>query len=188
MLNKSRFQQVIAGLTLLCTPLVLIAGGYVELPRNFGDLEMGMSEKKFTDLTGVTPEMCAICIEKETFATLSRGQLYNLDAEGDGADVFFFEGKLYLVSVGTVDKDFFSVNEDFETQFGGPGKKLGTFNGVAKLKWEDPNSIVTLNYHVKQRRVFSVNYYDWDLKQDRDWRESQAIELAKQQAKTLVMD
>ena len=188
MQKKSCFQIVIAGLVLLNTPFLTFAGGYVELPRSFGALEMGMSEKNFITLTGVTPESCAICIKKETFATLSRGQLYNLEADGDGADVFFYDGKLYLISVSTIAKDLSSINEDFENEFGGPGIKIGTFNEVSKLKWEDQNSVVTLNYHEKDKRVFSVNYYDWEIKQDRDWRESQAIEAAKQRAKTVVMD
>jgi len=188
MLKKSCFQTVIAGFVMLCSPFVTFAGGYVELPRSFGALEMGMSEKDFIRLTGITPENCAICIKNETFTTLSRGQLYNLEADGDGADVFFYDGKLYLISVSTADKDLFSLNEDFENEFGGPGIKLGTFNDVSKLKWEDQNSVVTLNYHKKDKRVFSVNYYDWDIKQDRDWRESQILEAAKKAAKTVVMD
>jgi len=188
MQKKSYFQSVITCLALLFTPLLTIAGGYVELPRNFGALEMGMSEKSFITLTGITPESCAICIKKETFATLSRAQLYNLEADGDGADVFFYDGKLYLISVGTVAKNLSSINEDFENEFGGPGINIGTFNDVTKLKWEDQNSFVTLNYHEKDKRVFSVNYYDWEIKQDRDWRESQALEAAKQPATTVVMD
>jgi len=188
MLNKSCFQSVIVGSALLFAPLLTLAGGYVELPRSFGALEIGMSEKDFTRLTGVKPEHCVICIKNETFTTLSQGQLFNLDADGEGADVFFYDGKLYLISISTKSKDLFSINEDFENEFGGPGVNLGTFNDVSKLKWEDQNSVVTLNYHTKNKRVFSVNYYDWDIKQDRDWRESQILEAAKQAAKTVVLD
>ena len=192
MLKKLGFQRVTSVFallfTLFCIPLTSFAGGYVELPRTFGTLEMGMSAKDFTKLTGVRPEFCAICIKKESFVTLSRGQLYSLDAEGEGADVFFFENKLYLISVSTMDKDFTTINEDFENEFGGPGKKLKPLNDVAKLKWEDTNSVIMLNYHKTDKRVFSVNYYDWDIKQERDWRETQALELEKKQAKTLVMD
>lgn len=188
MLNRSCFQIVTASLVLLCAPLLTLAGGYVELPRNFGELAMGMSEKDFKRLTGVTPESCAICIGKETFATLSQGQLYNLDADGEGADVFFYNDKLYLISISTKNKDLLSINEDFENEFGGPGKKLGPFNDVEKLKWEDDNSFITLNYHKKNKLVFSVNYYDWDIKQERDWREAQALEAERQAAKTVVLD
>jgi len=166
------------GLLLLATSISSFAGGYIELPRSLGDLEMGMSEKTFTKLTSVHPATCAICIDRETFATLSRGQLYKINAEGDGADIFFYEDKLYLISIGSLVKDLFTAKEYLESEFGGPGQKLGTFNDVSKLKWEDSNSVITLNYHAKTKTVFSINYYDWELKQERDWRESQAQEAA----------
>ena len=188
MLKKSNFQRLIIGFSLFFGSFTVFAGGYVELPRTFGALEMGMDVKEFTELTGATPEFCAICIKKESFVTLSRGQLYKIDAEGEGADVFFYENKLYLISVSTKNKDFFTINEDFENEFGGPGKKIKASNAVAKLKWEDTNSVIMLNYHKTNKQVFSVNYYDWDIKQERDWRETQTLALEKKQAKTLVMD
>ena len=186
--QKSNFLCVFIGLSLFFTSFLTFAGGYVELPRHFGDLEMGMSSKTFSQLTGLTPESCAICIKKESFITLSREQLFSLDAEGEGADIFFYENKLYLISVSPMNKDFVILNEDLESEFGGPGKKIKPEYNVAKLKWEDTNSVIMLNFHKNNKHVFSVNYYDWDIKQERDWRESQMIELEKKQAKTLVMD
>lgn len=182
-MSKNAF---IPSFALILLAASVFAGGYVELPREFGALSIGMSEKKFTRITGVSPESCAICIKKESFASLSREELAELEVDGDGADIFFYDKKLYLISLGTISKDLFAIKEEFEQEFGGPGKKIPAMNDVAKLKWEDQHSIVTINYHEKENRVFSVNYFDWDLQQERDWREAQAREEALKRAKTLV--
>jgi len=163
------------------------AGGYVELPRSFGSLEIGMSERAFSRLTNITPERCAICIDNETFASLSAEQLDAIDIDANGADVFFYDKKLYLISFGAFNKDLFGVKEEFEHQFGGPGKKLVPVNDVAKIKWEDQNSVATINYHATRKNVFSINHYDWDTKQERDWRESQARENNKKKSKTVAI-
>lgn len=162
-------------LTLFCSNL--IAGGYTQLPRNIGPIEIGMSKAAFIRLTHVTPEPCPICIKGESFATLDAEILNRLDAGdtgGDGADFFFYNDKLYHIAAGTAIKDLFLAREEFEHMFGGPGKETRQKNGSSVLLWEDTNTVITLNYHPTTNEVFSVNYYDWNLKEERDWRESLA--------------
>ena len=152
-----------------------IAGGFTQLPRNLGPFEIGMSKAAFVKLTGSQPEHCPICIENESFATLGADKLNRLDAGdtgGDGADFFFYNDILYHIAAGTAVKDLFLAKQEFEHQFGGPGKESNQKNGSAALVWEDTGTVITLNYRPDENEVFSVNYYDWNLKEERDWRES----------------
>lgn len=150
------------------------AGGFTQLPRHFGPFEIGMTQSDFRKLTGVTPESCAICIRKESFATLDDVQLEKHDIEGEGGDFFFYDNKLYHIAIGPKDKDLFIAQEDYETQFG-PGKTIVN-NGIGILKWEDIGTVMTLNYHEREKEVYSFNIYDWNLKEERDWRESIAAD------------
>ena len=160
---------------MLACNVSLIAGGYTQLPRNLGPFEIGMSKSDFKALTNTTPESCPICIDNELFATLDSNALEKLDAGetgGDGTDFFFFNNKLYHISAGTAEKDLFTAQQDFEHQFGGPGKTSETSIGSSALVWEDNATVITLNYRTEDSEVFSVNFYDWNLKEERDWRES----------------
>jgi len=150
------------------------AGGFTQLPRNFGPFEVGMTRQDFSKLTGVQPESCAICIRKETFATIDEDQLNRFSINADGADFFFYDGKLYQIAIGPKDKDLFMAQQDYEDRFG-PGKPIKN-NGIGVLKWEDPGTMITLNFHAQDNEVYSINLYDWNLKEERDWRESIAME------------
>ena len=169
--------------TLILVPGLLIfsivsnvnAGGYTQLPRNFGPFEIGMTQAEFEKLTGAIPESCAICIRNETFATLDDVQLDRHSIEGEGADFFFYNNKLYHIAIGPREKDLFVAQQDYEDRFGGPGTPIKN-NGFGILKWEDPGTVITLNYHAQKNEVYSVNLYDWNLKEERDWRESIAME------------
>ncbi|MDH5256942.1 MAG: hypothetical protein OEX07_03010 [Gammaproteobacteria bacterium] len=164
-----------AFLTLFLFSNIATAGGYTQLPRNLGPFEIGMSKAAFIKLSKVQPEACPICIENETYATIDANKLKQLDAGdtgGDGADFFFFNNTLYHIAAGTSVKDLFLAKQEFESQFGGPGKESPQPNGSSALVWEDTGTVVTVNYRADDNEVFSVNYYDWNLKEERDWRES----------------
>ena len=153
----------------------VIAGGYTQLPRSMGPFEIGMSQAAFIKLTKSRPESCPICIEGETFSTLNADVLDRLDAGdtgGDGADFFFYNNKLYHIAAGSSIKDLFLARQEYEHQFGGPGKETSQANGSTALVWEDTGTVISVNYRTDDQEVFSVNYYDWNLKEERDWRES----------------
>jgi len=155
------------------------SGGFTHLPRNFGPFEVGMSTSEFTDVTGIKPEACPICIKNESFATMDADQLSrfdNTDTGGDGADFFFYGNKLYHISAGPEVKDLFLAKQEYEMLFGGPGTTIDQGNGSAIVKWEDSGTVITLNYRPDQNEVFSLNFFDWNLKEERDWRESIALE------------
>lgn len=161
----------------------VIAGGFTQLPRNFGPFEIGMSRDEFIKLTGIRPDSCVICINHERFATMTGQQLSRFDVDGDGADFFFYNNTLYQISIGPKEKDLFMAQQDYETRFGGPGK-ADKKNGINILKWEDPGTIITLNYRARENEIYSVNLYDWNLKEERDWRES----IAQDNAATAALD
>jgi len=151
------------------------AGGYTELPRNLGPFELGMQKSEFIRIAKIKPEACTICINNEYFATISADKLNQLnagDTGGDGADFFFYDDQLYHIAAGTPVRDLFLAKQDFEHQFSGPGKPTTLENGSAALIWEDNGTLISVNYRADADEVFSVNYYDWNLKEERDWRES----------------
>jgi hypothetical protein len=151
------------------------AGGFTHLPRSLGPFELGMSPEQFQRLTGVTPEPCPICIQKELFATLNgdrASRIANNTMIGDGVDFFFYENKLYHIGVSPAIKDLRGTRQEFSDVFGGQGKVVKTGNGTEQLRWEEPETVLTINYRPEDNEVFSVNYFDWNLKEERDWRES----------------
>ena len=154
---------------------IALAGGFTQLPRSMGPFEIGMSKAAFIKLTKTHPEACLSCIENETFATLDTNKLNQLDAGytgSDGADFLFYNDKLYHIATGTSVKNLFLATQEFERMFGGPGKESTQKNGSSALIWEDTETMISVNYHKDDNEVFSVNYYDWNLKEERDWRAS----------------
>jgi len=154
---------------------VCFAGGYSQLPRDFEPFTLGMLESEFISLTGVTPNHCLICIKKEKMATLDNRHISKYEFFEDqleGADFFFYESKLYRITTGSVTKDVFLARREYESLFGGPGQEIRHSNGTSAIKWDDNSTIITLNFRESDNLVYSVNYYDWNLKEERDWQHS----------------
>lgn len=177
MRNTRILKAIIPILVFAAFSVAVYAGGYTQLPRNFGPFEIGIKQNEFYKISGITPEPCAICIKNETFATLEENQLKRFNLEGDGADFFFYNDILYHIAIGPKVKDLFTAQQDYEERFGGPGIPIKT-KGIGIIKWEDPGTIITLNYHEQEKEVYSINIYDWNIKEERDWRESIAPEQA----------
>jgi len=154
------------------------AGGFTELSTKVGPFQLGMSSGGFRNITNISPEPCPICIDREQFASLSKDQALKIMPEfpvGSGIDFFFYNHKLYHISIGPSVNDVFLAKQDLEKQFG-PGKVEKQFNRNSLLKWQEQGVVITLNYNEISNEVFSINYYDKDMKAERDWRESQALE------------
>ena len=181
-------RQTIKSIGAICLAFIfsspVSAGGYTQLPRSMGPFEIGMTQAAFIKLTKTAPEPCPICIEGETFATIGATKLNRLNAGGtggDGADFFFYNDKLFHIAAGSAIKDLFLAKQEYENQFGGPGKEKKQANGSSSLIWEDTGTVISVNYRADDQEVFSVNYYDWNIKEERDWRES----IANQKTATL---
>ncbi|MDH5228614.1 MAG: hypothetical protein OEZ58_07000 [Gammaproteobacteria bacterium] len=165
----------------LCSFLLqtAMAGGFSQLPRALGPFELGMSGEQFEKLSGLKPEPCPICIKNENFATLNAKQVQrhvNSVDIGEGVDFFFYENKLYHIAVSPANKDVYVSKQEFSQIFGADGKLEDLGNGTVQMKWEDSNTVLTLNYRKEANEVFAVNYFDWNAKEERDWRESLLFE------------
>jgi len=150
------------------------AGGYTHLPREVGPFKLGMSTQDFQRITGISAEPCPICIKDEAYATLD-----NLTAHkhirdvrvGDGVDFFFYQDKLYHISISPAARDLFEAQQEFTAMFGNDGKQENRDNGTTEMRWEDGPTILTLNYRTDLNEAFAVNYYDLENKEARDFQE-----------------
>lgn len=176
MSTNTRRMRLFAGAFLIFFAVAAIAGGgLTQLPRAYGPFTLRMPASEFTVLTGVKPAPCAVCIEGELFASLDGRELRHLIPSfplEDGMDFFFYENKLYHFTLGADVKDLFLAQQAYSERFGGPGRIFEQDNGTAMMKWEDTGTVITANYRTMDEEVFALNYFDWDLKTERDWRES----------------
>ena len=144
------------------------AGGFTQFSTKVGPFQLGMSSSSFRKTSNISPEPCPICIDREQFASLSKDQALKIMPEfpvGSGIDFFFYNHKLYHISIGPSVNDVFLAKQDLEKQF----------NRNSLLKWQEQGVVITLNYNEISNEVFSINYYDKDMKAERDWLESQAL-------------
>ena len=166
----------ILGSLLYCQ--AILAGGAVgssEIPREYGPFKLGMTVSQFRQITGIQPEPCPICIEKETFATLSSRQMQRHvanDSNTKGVDFFFLNGELFQISRTPDVNKLFVAEKELSEKLGGAGQRQDQPNGISLLKWEDEATVVTMNFNDANDEVFSVNLLDWNLSQEREWRES----------------
>lgn len=168
---------------LFCLATQAFSGGFVQsedsLPRNFGPFKLGMSSKTFSQITGMQPEACPICIQGENFATLDHEQLRiftGQDLGARGIDLFFYNDTLYHIAVAPETSDVSMVTDEYSERFGSRGRMVNQGNGMAQLKWEDPQTLLTLNFRPEENEVFSVNFYDGALKQQRETHEALMFE------------
>jgi len=160
-------------------PALLSAGGYTHLPRDLGPFKLGMSASEFQQITSVAADACPICIPDEFYATLTREQAnQHIDSVriGDGVDFFFYKNKLYHISISPAASDLFEAQQEFTAMFGNDGKQESRQNGTAQMRWEDGPTVLTLNYRPEENIAFAVNYYDWNVKEDRDFQEKLIFE------------
>ncbi len=155
-------------------------GSTDELPRSYGPFVLGMDEEAFRKLTGVQPESCPICLEQETFANLSpqqAGRLIPAAADQpEGLDFFFLNGRLYHMISAPEFRNLFVARDEYHSRFGRAGRLVEDNAGTAMLRWADEGTVVTVNYRMDDNQVYAVNLYDYNLKEERDWRESLLFE------------
>lgn len=179
MRTKTFFSALLSVSVLFST--VAIAGGSLgltEIPRNYGPFKLGMSANAFSQLTGINPEACPICIEGEAFATLSGAQMKKFaSSEGNpnGADFFFLNGDLYQVSLTPENNEATVIKNQIAKRFSAPGSIQEESNGMSVAKWEDSTTVFSLNYSDANDEAFSINLVDWNLSQERAWLESIAL-------------
>lgn len=162
------------------------ADGITEIPRDYGPFKLGMSEAEFSRMTGITPEVCPVCLDRETFASVPGAQMQMFVSEHrntQGVDFFFLNGELYMIS-RTPDTPALNVVQEELSQFFGANGKMNTKpNGVSTLTWENETTLVTVSFNQANNEVFSVNVEDWNLSQEKAWRESIMVEQTADMAK-----
>lgn len=149
-----------------------------DIPRQIGQFQLGMSLTDFVQKTGIQAEPCAICIPGETFVPLDSSQLqkYAPGTNSQGMDFFFFNDSLYHIALTPNVQDLSLTQDAIEQFIGKTGELEETGNGLAQLKWNDPETLVTLNFRPETRESYAINFYDWNLLQERQWRESLLFE------------
>ncbi len=136
------------------------------LPRSFGAFTLGMSVEEFHKLTGVKPSSCPVCVTGELFATLNSDQALRhtpSDLIGHGIDFFFYDGRLYQMAIAPPAQAAAQARNDFVEFFGPPAPPESRGNGIARLKWQSPNTLLTLSYHTALDQAFVINFYDASL-------------------------
>ena len=145
------------------------------LPRNYGPFKLQMSAERFASLTKVQPEFCPVCITGELYASLNSEQAKQFIKgfpPNEGMDFFFYQGKLFHMTMAPEFSDLQQARNRYTQMFGNNGKAVDQKNGTSMLKWEDKGTLITVNYSNDDETVFAVNLYDWGLKKERDWQES----------------
>lgn len=149
--------------------------GLTDIPRNYGPFKLGMNVKEFSQITGIIPGTCPICIEGEAFATLNDTQMRKLVSEernANGADFFFLNGELYQVSLTPENNEASTIKDQIARRFSAPAAVAEEPNGMSVAKWEDGTTVFSLNFSDANNEAFSMNLTDWNLSQERAWLES----------------
>lgn len=155
------------------------AGGLMDVSRNYGPFNLGMSNTQFTKITGIEATNCPICVNSETFVALDKQQAQKHipeDKNANGVDFFFLNDHLYLISHTPDTPSLFNVREEISASFGNPDSRKVASNGVSVLTWKDEETIITVNYNDINEEVFSVEIKDEKLSKKRDILEAILIE------------
>ncbi|MDH5216761.1 MAG: hypothetical protein OEX19_03640 [Gammaproteobacteria bacterium] len=155
------------------------AGGLVDISRDYGPFNLGMSNMQFTKITGIEATNCPICVSGETFVALDMQQARKHipeDENVNGVDFFFLNEHLYLISRTPDSPSLFKVREEISASFGNPDSRKVASNGVSILAWRDEDTIISVNYDDINEEVFSVETKDSTLSKKRDILEAILIE------------
>ena len=155
------------------------AGGLVDISRDYGPFNLGMSNMQFAKITGIEASNCPICVNGETFVALDKQQAQKHipeDQNANGVDFFFLNDHLYLISRTPDSPSLFRVREEINASFGNPDSRQVTSNGVSILTWTDEETIVSVNYNDFNEEVFSIETKDKILSKKRDILEAILIE------------
>lgn len=124
-----------------------------ELPRGYGDIELGMSLETVKDLLGLSPDFNYRGEPDVTMRPLDKQEL--IDCEGvlfiDRAFFQFEDEKLYLI-IMMMDQEYidhFSIYSAFLKKYGEPA-----FLNPSKANWENDDIIISLE------RPLSIKYMD----------------------------
>ncbi|MDH4274064.1 MAG: hypothetical protein OEW08_03395 [Gammaproteobacteria bacterium] len=161
---------------LLFAPLAEAGGGSADLPRALGVFKLRMTVDEFARVARVTPQRCTDCANSELYASLNAAQVRQLMPDlrdNAGMDFFFFENRLYHIGLGVESSDLAAVRKEYSALYGS-GQTYHLKNATSYIKWEDGGTLVTANYQTANEQVFALNYFDWDIKAERDFRVSVA--------------
>lgn len=134
-----------------------------ELPRNFGPFPLGMTTTEFKKVTGIEPEDCPRCDDNEEYAGIDDKMISRfipVSGSDSGIDAFFFKGTLYRVGA-LMGNEKFNLQK-YISKFGKPHKSnenQGTF------VWEDPKTIIRINYARNAESGFVLEYSDKALEE-----------------------
>lgn len=170
---------ILSFIILLIGSATALAGGQADISRSYGPFHLGMSESAFAKLTGIAPNQCPICLEKETFVALSEHQLQQQgidDRNTNGVDFFFLDGSLYLISRTPQTMSLFNLKEDISSLFGLPDSEDTGSKGVSALIWKDNSTEISINYSDINHEIFSLNIKDRLLGQEKASREAVLLE------------
>jgi hypothetical protein len=138
----------------LRVPVVSFANEFQPLPRSFGSFNLGVTVEEFVALTGIEPEACYECREGESQAGIRATDLpklfpsyYNeLSGWQQGADLFFFSGRLYRIDVFPEIKDIETALGKYSAIYDDPVKIEDWKNGLSWAIWEDSKTRMSLPY------------------------------------------
>jgi hypothetical protein len=134
------------------------------LPRSFGPLSLGMTEKEFQTITGLTTYACEGCGPDEYAATIDIDRypgifpkyIYNLDTYKRGVDCAFYKGKLYKITIPPEVKEIESAKKKYTEAFGAPTKFDEWTNGLSWLIWENKATVFSLSYVRKKGNAYPL--------------------------------
>lgn len=132
-----------------------------ELPRNLGPFLLGMTTAEFKKVTGIEPEDCPRCDDNEEYAGIDDKMISKfipVSGPDSGMDAFFFKGRLYRVGALMGNEKFNLQN--YIAKFGKPNRgdeNKGTF------EWEDPKTVIRIDYARNTESGFVLEYNDKSL-------------------------
>lgn len=122
-----------------------------------------MTTDEFKKVTGIEPEDCPRCDDNEEYAGIDDKMISKfipVSGPDSGMDAFFFKGKLYSVGA-LMGNEKFNL-QSYISKFGKPSRSdehKGTF------EWEDPKTIIRINYARTAESGFVLEYSDKFLKE-----------------------
>jgi hypothetical protein len=124
------------------------------LPRIFGPLYLGMTEKEFTKVTGMESYACEGCGIGEYTAAVNikfdsdiyPKYVYKTKADHIGVDCNFYKNKLYSMELPPEVDNIDNARKIYTEAFGPPTKSEDWENGISWLIWEDKKTIFAITY------------------------------------------
>jgi hypothetical protein len=162
---KSEYRLLLLSLVIFCIFFFIETafsnGNNIKLPRSFGPVYLGMTEKNFIHKFKIESDPCEGCVLDESIAGINLRnypQLFPKDKYSQkGIDCMFYKGKLYKMILPADTTSIDSYRKKHALKYGAPTKEEHWPNGISWVYWDDGVTIHAVPYTNKRGNEYPFN-------------------------------